>query len=125
MSSEYVTKHCSEIGFPGIADSDDAGKLLKEGVGEALKVDFESTLLIYCHMSVSDYLSKELGWSNQNVNYVEVMCRQTNIFQMFSLLQLPLIVMLSGRLLKVHNLILSISLRYFYGLFWTLNPMAE
>ncbi len=72
MSAEYASKHCSELGFMNITDSDSAGKLYKDAlakVADALEADFDSTLLKYSHMTVSDYLSKELGWSHQKINY--------------------------------------------------------
>ncbi len=84
MSTEYAIKHSSELGFPGISDSDDAGKIYKDAlakVAHALEADFESALLKYSHMTVHDYLSKELGWSHQQINCVEVMHRQTNDFK--------------------------------------------
>ena len=84
MSTEYASKHCSELGFPNITDSDNAGKLYKDAlakVADAMEADFDSALLKYSHMSVSDYLCKELGWSYQKMNYVELMFRQTNDFQ--------------------------------------------
>ena len=33
-------------------------------------------------ITVRDYFSKELGWSSEKINYVEVMCCQTNDFQL-------------------------------------------
>ena len=84
MSVEYATKHCSELGFPEEVATDTASKLYSDAmktVGDALAENFEEALKKYGSISVRDYFSNELGWSDEKINYVEVMCCQTNDFQ--------------------------------------------
>lgn len=86
MSVEYANKNCSELGFPKdvVTDGDIASKLYLDAlvpVAEALEANFEAALKKYSGMSLGDYLSKELGWSFEKMNYVEVMCCQSNDFQ--------------------------------------------
>ena len=84
MSTEYASKHCRELGFPGITDDDNPWKMYNEvftKVADALEADFETSFQKFSCMSVSDYMSKELGWSYQRINFVEVMVRQSGDFQ--------------------------------------------
>ena len=86
MSVEYATKHCSELGFlEEFADGDTASKLYSDAmkpVADALAEDFERALKKYGAISVRDYFLKELGWSDEKINYVEVMCFQTGAFRL-------------------------------------------
>ena len=86
MSVEYATKHCSELGFPKeVADGDTASTLYNDAmkpVADALAEDFERALKKYGSISVHDYFSKELGWSDEKINYVEVMCCQTGALRL-------------------------------------------
>ena len=77
MSAKYASEHCDELGFQteevklGI---DGAQKLLYDAltpVVEALEADFDAALKKYCRISLFDYLSKDLGWSRQKIQYVE------------------------------------------------------
>ncbi len=80
MSAEYASMHYNELGFPSAADCRDATTLLREAMLpliDALEKDFYGALVKY-DMSVYDYLSKEMGWNEHKINYVEVMCGQTH-----------------------------------------------
>lgn len=88
MSTKYAAKHCTELGFPkeaDINDDDNAGTLLLEALakfGDALQSDFETALLKFSSTSVREYMSEELGWSFQKIDYIEVMTSGTNVFQL-------------------------------------------
>ena len=82
MNIEYANKHCSELGFP--TDSDKASLLLERALAPVIKelaADFNATMEKYMHVSLHNYLSKDLGWSDSKIDYVEVMTCQTSFFQ--------------------------------------------
>ena len=87
MSVEYANKYCSELGFPSsanIIDGNTASQLLGEAVApviDELITNFDSTMEKYKHVSMLSYLSKELGWNDSKMNFVEVMTFQTCFFQ--------------------------------------------
>ncbi len=78
MSAKYAAENYQELGFSDEAIADgDAKKLYFEAfnqVSEALKSNFEEALQKYKGMSFRDYLSRELGWSSQKINYFEMIC---------------------------------------------------
>ena len=85
MTTEYADTHCNELGFSSKADigkNDTAGELLcstLKPVIRALKADFEEAMVTYNKMSLHQYLINEAGWSEERINYFEVMCGMTNI----------------------------------------------
>ena len=87
MSAKYANEHCSELGFPieaDLLDSDKAGKLLYDAltpVVAAFEADFNTALNRYGHITLFDYLSREEGWSQQKIRYVEAMVGHTNEFR--------------------------------------------
>ncbi len=83
MSVEYARKYGNELGF-ALGNIEDASVLLQKAMVpliDALKSNFYDALLKY-DMSLYDYLSKEIGWNEHKINYVEVMCGQTHQFKM-------------------------------------------
>ena len=82
MTVEYASKHIEELGFPDVTE--EARKLLREALDPVVKEldqNFDKAVAKYDPMSLNYYLSQELNWSAQKINYVEVMCSQTNEFQ--------------------------------------------
>lgn len=85
MNSEYANSHCSELGFSskaGIGDSDEAEKLIISALDKVLldlNDNFEDAMIKYKHMSLHQYLVEEAGWTEERINYYEVMCWMTNI----------------------------------------------
>ena len=49
-------------------------------VSDDLDRSFDEAFEKYKTMSFRSYVSKELGWSFQKINYVEAMCSQSNMF---------------------------------------------
>lgn len=87
MSMEYAQQHCSELGFPpeaNVGDCDEAGKLLADAlqpVINAMSINFKSTMEKYSNTSLHTYLLKEAGWTEERINYFEVMDLHTNSSQ--------------------------------------------
>ena len=62
--------------------TDTASKLYSDAmktVGDPLAKDFDGVLKKYSIISVLDYFSKELGWSDEKIYFVEVMCSQSGL----------------------------------------------
>ena len=82
MSVDYANNHLDELGFPPEAGAtDEAGKLLQEAINpviEELRDDFAFALKKYDSMTLHYYLSKELLWTEEKINFVESMSSQTN-----------------------------------------------
>jgi monoamine oxidase len=88
MSVTYAETHPDELGF---AAADTGGKtaaqLLNEVIGpmqRLLEEDFEkgfAEIVKYDDFSFRAYLAQVVGWSEDRINYVEVMTSQTNQFQ--------------------------------------------
>ena len=84
MSAKYASEHGSELGFLAeaeVKDGIDAQKVLHDAltpVVEALEADFDAALKKYCSISLFDYLSKELSWSRQKIQYVEAIAGATS-----------------------------------------------
>ena len=84
MSAKYASEHGSELGFLTEAEIEygiNAHKVLYDAltpVVEALEADFDAALKKYCSVSLFDYLSKDLGWSRQKIQYVEVIAGSTS-----------------------------------------------
>ena len=85
MSVAYADKYPQELGFPPKAGATkQARKLLRKALEPVLKKlhkDFDKALKRYDSMTLNYYLSQELGWTDDRINYVEVMTSQTNEFQ--------------------------------------------
>ena len=79
MTVEYANTHCSELGFsPGadIKDVDTADSIMIKALQPLLskmKMDFNSTVKKYEHVSLYQYLKNEAGWSKDKIIYNEVM----------------------------------------------------
>ena len=82
MSAKYAAENYEELGFPEDALADgEANQLYLEALkplSEAFETNFEEALMKYHNMSFREYLSRDLGWSSKKINYVEVMCCQSN-----------------------------------------------
>lgn len=85
MSVNYANANLGELGFPPEADAtEEAGKLLQDAIDpivDALKTDFDAALALYDNMTLQYYLLTQLGWTQEKINYVEVMSSQTNEFR--------------------------------------------
>lgn len=85
MSANYANDHSSELGFPEKAEAMKPAKTL---IWEAIKPVWEKLLKDtdafkkYDPMTLHRYLSEEMKWSEERINYTEVMTSQTNEFQM-------------------------------------------
>ena len=98
MSVEYASNHQNELGFPITSEGEtkDAGTLLKKAMVPliaALKDDFKAALMRY-DMSVCNYLSKEIGWSEQKIEFVEVVWTDSSAENEGDRLLLPLWILL-------------------------------
>lgn len=86
MTVNYANDHLDELGFPANAGvTEEAGKLLQDAmnsVAQELLKDFEKALEKYDCMTLNYYLSQERKWSQEKINYVEVMSSQTNEFHL-------------------------------------------
>ncbi len=83
MSAAYAAKHYTELGFPEGAADGDANELFIDAlkrVSDDLDHSFDKAFEKYKTMSFRSYVSKELGWNFHKINYVEVMCTQSNMF---------------------------------------------
>ena len=89
MTVEYATRHPQELGFPieGADRSKTASTLLDAVLGPFLRLlqeDFERgfrELIQFDNFSLHAYLAQVAGWSEDKINYAEVMTSQTNQFQ--------------------------------------------
>lgn len=88
MSVAYAAAHPDELGFPAAATGGkSAAALLDDVIGPLLaelQKDFEkgfAEIVKYDDYSFRSYLSQVKGWSEDRINYVEVMTSQTNQFQ--------------------------------------------
>ena len=79
MNTEYANTHCTELGFShfaDIGDMDEAGKLLESALEPVLlhfNNNFEDAMVKYNDMSLHQYLITEAGWTEERINYFEVM----------------------------------------------------
>ena len=84
MTVDYANRHLDELGFPSRADAtEEADKLLQDAINpiaNELRDSFHSALKKYDCNTLHHYLSKELGWTLEKINFVEVMTSQTNEF---------------------------------------------
>jgi monoamine oxidase len=84
MTVDYANHHLDELGFPTAAGAkEEAGKLLQDAINPIAKElldDFPSALKKYDCKTLHFYLSTELGWTPEKINFVEVMTSQTNEF---------------------------------------------
>ena len=85
MSVEYADDYPQELGFPAKAGaSKRAKRLLRKALEPVIKKmhkNFDKAVKKYDKMTLHYYLSHELGWPEEKINYVEVMTSQTNEFQ--------------------------------------------
>ena len=88
MSVAYANAHPEELGFSEAATGGMTATLLLQGViGEILALlekDFDkgfAEIVKYDDYSFRSYLAQVVGWSEDRINYVEIMTSQTNQFQ--------------------------------------------
>jgi monoamine oxidase len=84
MTVDYANQHLDELGFPLEADvTEEAGKMLLDAISPVAKEllhDVPTALKKYDCMTLHHYLSTKCSWSDEKINYVEVMFSQTNDF---------------------------------------------
>lgn len=88
MTVAYANQHPTELGFSEEATAGQtAAELLQGVIGPFLKLlqqDFDkgfAEIIKYDDYSFRSYLAQVAGWSEDRINYVEVMTSQTNQFQ--------------------------------------------
>ena len=85
MNLEYAKSHTSELGFSPRADISNDTRIEElareslEPVLSDLSNDFEEALHKYKHVSLHQYLMETAGWTEERINYYEMMCWTTNI----------------------------------------------
>lgn len=88
MTFEYANNNPTELGFSDAATGGQtAADMIGEVIGEFLKAlekNFEkgfAKIIQYDDFSFRSYLAQVKGWTEDQINYVEVMTSQTNQFQ--------------------------------------------
>jgi monoamine oxidase len=89
MSLEYANRFPEQLGFgfgnrTRVRSAGDQLKHVLEPYLKALDVDFEAgfrKIIRYDHLSFGTYLRRVAHWSEDRINYLEVMTSQTNQFQ--------------------------------------------